>query len=115
MPSKNMLPKGQRHHTVRPQYVATRGVEPELPLEVPVLEFEDDADDTTIRTFQADPAAAGLRLDLYLAQALPDRTLPERLYLESKWASLVSYGMTAQLLQDAPAMLQIDRAFSPWI
>jgi len=67
-----MLPKGQRHHTVRPQYVATRGVEPELPLEVPVLEFEDDADDNTLRTFQADPAAAGLRLDLYLAQALPD-------------------------------------------
>ena len=27
MPSKNMLPKGQRHHTVRPQYVATRGVD----------------------------------------------------------------------------------------
>ncbi len=67
-----MLPKGQRHHTVRPQYVATRGVEPDVPLEVPVLEFEDDADDATIRTFQADPAAAGLRLDQYLAQALPD-------------------------------------------
>jgi 23S rRNA pseudouridine1911/1915/1917 synthase len=72
MPSKNMLPKGQRHHTVRPQYVATRGVEPELAREVPVLEFDDDADDATIRTFQADPAAAGLRLDQYLAQALPD-------------------------------------------
>ena len=28
MPSKNMLPKGQRHHTVRPEYVATRGAEP---------------------------------------------------------------------------------------
>jgi 23S rRNA pseudouridine1911/1915/1917 synthase len=72
MPSKNMLPKGQRHHTVRPQYVATRGVEPELAREVPVLEFDDDADDATIRTFQADPAAAGLRLDQYLAQALLD-------------------------------------------
>jgi hypothetical protein len=35
-----------------------------------------------------------------LAPALPDRTLPERLYLESKWASLVSYGVTARLLQD---------------
>ena len=72
MPSKNMLPKGQRHHTVRPQYVATRGVEPEMPAVVPVLEFEDDADDATVRTFLADPAAAGLRLDQYLAQALPD-------------------------------------------
>ena len=72
MPSKNMLPKGQRHHTVRPQYVATRGVEPELPPILPILEFEDEADDDTVRTFQADPAAAGLRLDQYLAQSLPD-------------------------------------------
>jgi 23S rRNA pseudouridine1911/1915/1917 synthase len=74
MPSKNMLPKGQRHHSVRAEYVATRGVEPELPPIVPVLEFDDDADSdaTTIRTFQADPAAAGLRLDQYLAQALPE-------------------------------------------
>jgi hypothetical protein len=35
-----------------------------------------------------------------LAAALPDRALPERLYLESKWASLVSYGVTARLLED---------------
>ena len=35
-----------------------------------------------------------------LAAALPDRTLPERLYLESKWASLVSYGVTARLLEE---------------
>jgi 23S rRNA pseudouridine1911/1915/1917 synthase len=67
-----MLPKGQRHHSVRPGYVATRGVEPEPPPVVPVLEFDDDGDDNTIRSFFADPAAAGLRLDQYLAQALPD-------------------------------------------
>ena len=72
MPSKNMLPKGHRHRTVRPEYVATRFAEPEVPLEVPVLEFEDDADETSIRTFKADEAAAGLRLDQYLARALPD-------------------------------------------
>ena len=72
MPSRNMLPKGQRHHSVRAQYVATRGVEPELPPIIPTLEFEDDADDSTIRTFAADPAAAGLRVDQYLSQALPD-------------------------------------------
>jgi 23S rRNA pseudouridine1911/1915/1917 synthase len=71
MPSKNMLPKGQRRRTVRPEYVATRGVEEELPPPVPVLELEDDAEDG-IRTFTADPAAANLRLDQYLAQALPD-------------------------------------------
>jgi hypothetical protein len=35
-----------------------------------------------------------------LAEALPDRTLPERLYLESKWASLVSYGVTARLFAE---------------
>ncbi len=74
MPSKNMLPKGQRHHSVRAEYVATRGVEPEMPAIVPVLEFEDDEDAgaTSVRTFLADPAAAGLRVDQYLSQALPD-------------------------------------------
>jgi 23S rRNA pseudouridine1911/1915/1917 synthase len=74
MPSRNMLPKGQRHHSVRAQYVATRGVEPELPPNIPTRQFEDhaDSDATTIRTFQADPAAANLRLDQYLSQALPD-------------------------------------------
>ncbi len=74
MPSKSMLPKGQRHHTVRPQYVATRGVEPETPTPVPVLVFEDeeDAAATTIRAFHADAAAEGLRIDQYLAQCLPD-------------------------------------------
>jgi len=72
MPSKNMLPKGHRHRSVRAEYVATRGVEPELPPIIPVLEFDDDADDATIRTFAADPAAANMRIDMYLAQAMPD-------------------------------------------
>jgi 23S rRNA pseudouridine1911/1915/1917 synthase len=79
MPSKNMLPKGQRRRTVRPDYVATRGVEETAPIPVPVIDFDTDADpdadasnETPIRTFLADPAAANLRLDLYLAQALPD-------------------------------------------
>ena len=73
MPSKNMLPKGQRRRTVRPEYVATRGVEEATPLPVPVLALDDDADsEAGIRTFTADPAAANLRLDQYLAQAIPD-------------------------------------------
>jgi 23S rRNA pseudouridine1911/1915/1917 synthase len=81
MPSKNMLPKGQRRRTVRPEYVATRGIEELPPPPVPVIDFdeleieEDSASDAThaaIRTFTADPAAANLRLDQYLAQALPD-------------------------------------------
>jgi 23S rRNA pseudouridine1911/1915/1917 synthase len=78
MPSKNMLPKGQRRRTVRPEYVATRGVEETLPLPVPVIDFDDLEEDpdvtnaTRVRAFRADPAAANLRLDQYLAQALPD-------------------------------------------
>jgi 23S rRNA pseudouridine1911/1915/1917 synthase len=75
MPSKNMLPKGQRRRTVRPEYFATRGVdEAAPPPPVPVVEFDEveDDSDTAIRTFTADPAAANLRLDQYLAQALPD-------------------------------------------
>ena len=78
MPSKNMLPKGQRRRTVRPEYVATRGVEETHPPPVPVIDFDDLEEDsdatnaTSIRTFTADPAAANLRLDQYLAQALPD-------------------------------------------
>ena len=71
MPSKNMLPKGQRRHSVKAEYRATRGVEEAAPPPVPVLEIEDEAEDG-IRTFTADAAAAGLRLDQYLAQAIPD-------------------------------------------
>jgi 23S rRNA pseudouridine1911/1915/1917 synthase len=71
MPSKNMLPKGQRRQSVKAEYRATRGVEDAVPPPVPVLEIEDEAEDG-IRTFTADIAAAGLRLDQYLAQAIPD-------------------------------------------
>ncbi|HMG03312.1 MAG TPA: RluA family pseudouridine synthase [Edaphobacter sp.] len=73
MPSKNMLPKGQRRRTVKPEYRATRGVEPAAPPVIPVLEIEDDAEQKgQIRAFTAAPEAAGLRLDQYLAQAIPD-------------------------------------------
>jgi 23S rRNA pseudouridine1911/1915/1917 synthase len=71
MPSKHMLPKGQRRRTVKPEYRATRGVEEPTPPPVPTIDFEDEPEDG-IRTFTADPAAANLRLDQYLAQALPD-------------------------------------------
>ncbi len=77
MPSKNMLPKGQRHRSVRQEYRATRGVEPTPEPIIPVLDLEDDGDtqfdaEAGIRSFTADPAAAGKRLDQYLAQCLPD-------------------------------------------
>ena len=35
-----------------------------------------------------------------LTMLLPEHTAPELLYLETKWAALMSYGMTAELLQD---------------
>src|SRR5271157_4518300 len=40
-----------------------------------------------------------------LTGLLPNHTLPELLFLETKWASLMSYGMTSKLLQD---VLPID-------
>src|SRR5216683_1777667 len=35
-----------------------------------------------------------------LAELLPERTTPELLYLETKWASLSSYGTSVKLLED---------------
>ena len=75
MPSKHMLPKGKRRHSVKAEYRATRGVdvEPEAVVEVPVLDLDEDTElEQGVRTFTADPAAAGKRLDAYLAHAIPD-------------------------------------------
>ncbi len=44
-----------------------------------------------------------------LATLLPERTSPELRYLETKWAALVSYGSTTNLLHD---VLPIDRKHS---
>jgi len=71
MPSKNMLPKGKRRHTVKPEYRATRGVEAAPPPVIPVLELEDETDSSQ-RSFTVPAEAAGLRLDQYLAQAIAD-------------------------------------------
>lgn len=71
MPSKNMLPKGQRRRTVKPEYRATRGVEAPPPAIIPLLEIDDEAENR-VRSFTAPPEASGLRLDQYLAQAIPD-------------------------------------------
>lgn len=42
-----------------------------------------------------------------LSELLPGHTAPELLYLESKWASLVSYGLTVEALRD---FLPVDAA-----
>jgi len=44
-----------------------------------------------------------------LATLLPERTSPELRYLETKWAALISYGSTTNLLHD---VLPIDRTHS---
>ncbi len=74
MPSKNMLPKGQRHRSVRAEYRATRGVEEPVAPVIPVLELDPYAPGANEATHSiAVPAEArGLRLDQYLAQAIPE-------------------------------------------
>jgi hypothetical protein len=39
-----------------------------------------------------------------LAELLPEHTTPERLYLETKWAALASYGMSVKMLADVLPM-----------
>ncbi len=45
-----------------------------------------------------------------LTELLPDHVAPELLWLETKWASLVSFGVTADLLKD---VLPIDERLNP--
>ena len=74
MPSKNMLPKGQRRHSVKAEYRATRGVETAAAPAVPTLELDPygpGADQAT-HTAMVPAEATGLRLDQYLAQAIPE-------------------------------------------
>ena len=74
MPSKNMLPKGQRHRSVRAEYVKTRGVEEAAAPVIPVLALDPyapGANDAT-HSVVAPVEARGLRLDQYLAQAIPE-------------------------------------------
>jgi hypothetical protein len=47
-----------------------------------------------------DPAAGDRASFSPLADLLPERTAPEMLYLETRWGSLVSYGLAARLLGD---------------
>ena len=73
MPSKNMLRKGSRRRSVRAEYRAMRGVEAEPEVVVPVLDLDEDTEiEDGVRSFVADAAAAGMRLDTYLAQAIPE-------------------------------------------
>jgi hypothetical protein len=44
-----------------------------------------------------------------LVERLSERTAPELLFMETKWSSLVSYGLTAQALK---GFLRMDEALS---
>ena len=58
---------------MRAEYRATRGVEAEPAVVVPVLDLDEDTEiEDGVRSFVADAAAAGMRLDAYLAQAIPE-------------------------------------------
>jgi 23S rRNA pseudouridine1911/1915/1917 synthase len=73
MPSKNMLRKGGRRQSVRAEYRATRGVEAEPEVVVPVLDLDEETEiEDGVRSFVASTAAVGMRLDAYLAQAIPE-------------------------------------------
>jgi 23S rRNA pseudouridine1911/1915/1917 synthase len=75
MPSKNMLRKGGRRQSVRAEYRATRGVEAEPEVVVPVLDLDEDTEiEDGVRSFVASTAAVGMRLDAYLAQAIPENS-----------------------------------------
>ena len=100
MPSKNMLPKGQRRRTVKPEYRATRGVEPPPPPVIPVLEIDDDAEES-IHAFTAAPEAAGMRLDQYLAQAIPDIS-------RARVQLLIEHGQVRVSGQPAKAKLKLQ-------
>ncbi|HZF39423.1 MAG TPA: ISKra4 family transposase, partial [Blastocatellia bacterium] len=47
-----------------------------------------------------------------LAGLLPEHTTPELLFLETKWAALVSYGLTVKLLEDVLPMDESLTAFT---
>ena len=68
-----MLPKGHRRKSVRAEYRATRGVEEEAAVPVAMLDLDEDTElEDGVRTFTAAATAAGMRIDAYLAQAIPE-------------------------------------------
>ena len=54
----------------------------------------------SVRLYQCDCQSAASQTFSPLAELLPERTAPELLYLETKWSSLLSFGMTLDLLKE---------------
>jgi 23S rRNA pseudouridine1911/1915/1917 synthase len=95
-----MLPKGKRRHTVKPEYRATRGVEPATAPVIPVLELEEEST-SSLRSFTAPPEAAGLRLDQYLAQAIADIS-------RSRVQLLIDHGQVRVNGESAKAKMKLE-------
>jgi hypothetical protein len=58
----------------------------------------------SLRLHQCDCQAATSKTFSLLAELLPERTAPQLLYLEAKWCTLLSFGMTSDLLQEVLPM-----------
>jgi len=72
MPSKNMLPKGKRRQTVRPAYRIARDARTDAAAVAPVPVADVSPESSKTISIKADSAGANLRLDQYLARALPN-------------------------------------------
>src|ERR1700722_16845463 len=108
-----MRPKGQPRRTVRPEYVATRGVEDAVPLPVPVLELDEDTEDG-IRTFPAAPAAATLRLAQHPAQCPPDNSRARvQLLIEHAQIRVDGHPAKAKLKLHGGESIEIEGAPNP--
>src|SRR5262249_61508958 len=64
------------------------------------------------RLYQCDCRPQLTRTFSPLTELLPEHTTPELLFLETKWAALVSYGLTAKLLEDVLPMDEPLNAFT---
>jgi hypothetical protein len=64
----------------------------------------------SLRLYQCPCQSDGARTFSPLTTLLPEHVTPELLFLETKWAALVPYGVTAELLQD---VLPIDDTLAP--
>jgi hypothetical protein len=59
---------------------------------------------SSLRLHQCDCQPTPSKTFSLLAELLPERTAPELLYLEAKWCTLLSFGMTFDLLQEVLPM-----------
>jgi len=64
----------------------------------------------SVRLYHCDCANASAKSFSLLNEWLPEHTRPELMYIETKWASLMSYGSTADCLHD---VLPVNQSLNP--